>query len=317
MSVTVLQPGLLTTVQDMGRVGYQAFGVPVSGAVDRRSAAIANILVGNPQGEAVLECTLLGPRLRFDADACIAVTGGDLGAMLDGQPMPAYSAVTVKAGQVLRFSGVRTGCRAYLAFAGGLEVPAVMGSRSTYRRAGLGGFQGRELKAGDVLGLRVPGAAPRNLGARAIAPEFRARAEYTLHVLLGPQDDAFAPEGLEAFLGQAYTVTPEFDRMGCRLDGPIIRHKTSGDIISDGIAMGAVQVPASGKPIVMLSDCQTTGGYTKIAGVMSADFRILAQLKAGDRVRFQKVSMEFAQDALLTERAALRALRSACPLSFS
>lgn len=317
MSVVVLNPGLLTTVQDLGRVGYQRFGVPVSGVMDPRAAAIANILVGNPEGEAVLECTMLGPHLRFDEAAYVAVTGGDLGPTLDGQPVPNYTALSVQAGQVLRFTGLKTGCRAFLAFAGGLDIPMVMGSRSTYQKAHIGGFLGRKLEKGDALALRASAAELRNMGARSIAPEFAPRAEYTLHVILGPQDGAFTPEGVGTFLDGVYTVTPEFDRMGCRLDGPAIQHREGADIISDGIAMGAVQVPASGKPIIMLSDRQTTGGYTKIAAVMSADFRILAQLKAGDRARFRQVSVQFAQDALLTQRAALRALRSAVGDAFS
>jgi len=311
MSVAVLNPGLLTTVQDLGRVGYQRFGVPVSGAMDPRAAAIANILVGNPEGEAVLECTMMGPQLRFDEAACIAVTGGDLGPTLDGRPVPGYAALSVRGGQVLRFTGLKTGCRAFIAFAGGLDIPMVMGSRSTYQKANIGGFRGRKLEKGDALALRASVSELRNMGVRSITPEFVPRAEYTLHVILGPQDDAFTPEGVGTFLGGVYTVTPEFDRMGCRLDGPAIQHREGADIISDGIAMGAVQVPASGKPIIMLSDRQTTGGYTKIAAVMSADFRILAQLKAGDHVRFRQVSVQFAQDALLTQRAALQALRAA------
>lgn len=311
MSITVLNPGLQTTVQDMGRVGYQQFGVSVSGVLDPRAAAIANILVGNPEDEAVLECTMLGPQLRFDQANCIAVTGGDLGLTLDGQPLPTYRAVSVAAGQVLRFTAPRAGCRAFISFAGGLDIPLVMGSRSTYMKAKIGGVEGRKLAKDDVIGFRAPQAELPAMGLRSIAPEFVPRSEYTLHVILGPQDDCFTPEGVATFLGQVYTVTQEFDRMGCRLDGPEIQHVGAADILSDGISCGAIQVPASGKPITMLSDRQTVGGYTKIATVMSTDFRILAQLKAGDRVRFQKVSVQFAQDALLTQREALRALRSA------
>ena len=309
MSITVLHPGMLTTIQDQGRTGYQQFGVPVSGAVDPRSAAVANILAGNEEGEAVLECTVMGPQLRFDQPAVIAVTGADLGPTLDGVPMDNYRAVRVGAGQVLRFTGPKCGCRAFIAVAGGLDIPQVMGSRSTYMKAKIGGFHGRKLEKEDVLGLRAPGMEPKALATRSIAPEFRARAEYTLRVVPGPQDDAFTPAGMETFLTGVYTVTAEFDRMGCRLEGPEIAHKTSGDIISDGIAFGAIQVPSSGQPIVMLSDRQTTGGYTKIANVISADFRILGQLKSGDKVRFEKISLSAAQEALLAQRASLRLLR--------
>ena len=309
MSIEVLHPGLLTTVQDLGRTGYQRFGVSVSGAVDPRSAAVANILAGNPDGEAVLECTVLGPQLRFDAPAVIAVTGADLGPTLDGVPVENYRALRVQAGQTLRFTGPKCGCRAYLAVSGGLDVPEVMGSRSTYMKAKIGGWHGRKLEKGDVLPLRAPGTEPKALENRALAPEFRGRSEYTLRVVMGPQDDAFTPGGVSAFLSGVYTVTPEFDRMGCRMEGPEIKHNGSADILSDGIAFGAVQVPDSGQPIVMLADRQTTGGYTKIANVISADFRILGQLKSGDRVRFEKVSLAAAQEALLAQRASLRLLR--------
>ena len=312
MSITILNPGLLTTVQDFGRIGYQQFGVPVSGVVDPRAMSIANILVDNPEDEAVLECTMLGPQIRFNAPNAIAITGGDLGPTIDNQPIPNYAAIRVEAGQVLRFAGLRSGCRAYIAFAGGLDIAPVMGSRSTYMKAKIGGVEGRKLQKDDVIKFRKPNPDLRGLNIRHISPEFVPRLEYKLRVVLGPQDDMFTEHGIETFLSESYVVTPEFDRMGCRLNGEIIEHKgESGDIISDGIAFGAIQVPTAGKPIIMLSDRQTTGGYTKIANVISADFRILAQLKAGDRVRFAQVSVAAAQDALLTQRAALKTLRTA------
>lgn len=312
MSITILNPGLLTTVQDFGRIGYQQFGVPVSGVVDPRAMSIANILVDNPEDEAVLECTMLGPQICFHAANAIAITGGDLGPTIDNQPIPNYAAIRVEAGQVLRFAGLRSGCRAYIAFAGGLDIAPVMGSRSTYMKAKIGGVEGRKLQKDDVIKFRKPNPDLRGLNIRHISPEFVPRLEYKLRVVLGPQDDMFTEHGIETFLSESYVVTPEFDRMGCRLDGEIIEHKgESGDIISDGIAFGAIQVPTAGKPIIMLSDRQTTGGYTKIANVISADFRILAQLKAGDRVRFAQVSVAAAQDALLTQRAALKTLRTA------
>lgn len=311
MSITILNPGMLTTVQDLGRFGYQQFGVSASGVMDPRSASIANILAGNAEGEAVLECTMMGPNIRFDRANCIAITGGDLGPTLDGQPIANYAAVHVNAGQVLRFTMPRTGCRAYVAFAGGLDIPEVMGSRSTNMKARIGGYQGRKLQKDDVIGFRAPKDELRNMGVRHISPEFIPRGEYTLRVVLGPQDDAFTEKGIETFLTSVYTLTPEFDRMGCRLDGEVIEHVNDGNIISDGIAFGAIQVPSAGKPIIMVADRQTTGGYTKIANVISADFRILAQLKAGDKIRFEKVSVKTAQDALLAQRAALQCLRSA------
>lgn len=309
MGITVLDPGLLTTVQDMGRVGYQQFGIPVSGAIDPRSAAIANILAGNAQEEAVLECTLMGPRLAFDCGNTIAITGGDLTPVLDGKSVPMYQAIYVQKGQILHFLAPKTGCRAYIAFMGGLNIPEVMGSRSTYLRGKLGGLEGRKLQKGDVIGFQKAGIL-QDMGVRVLTPEFVPQQVYTLRVIPGPQDCDFLPEGIQTFFTQTYSVTHDFDRMGCRLDGPAIRHIKDGNIISDGIAFGAVQVPSEGKPIIMLADRQTVGGYTKIATVITADFRILAQLKAGDKVRFQPVSVQNAQSILLAQRTALRVLSS-------
>ena len=253
---------------------------------------------------------MMGPQLQFDKAICIAITGGDLGPTLDGAPIANYRAIAVQAGQVLRFTAPKTGCRAFIAFSGGLDIPLAMGSRSTDLKAKLGGLQGRKLEKGDAIGFRAPVEALPRMEDRALRPEFAPQPVYTLRVVLGPQDDAFTQDGLRTFLTGAYTVTPEFDRMGCRLSGPAIQHRQTADIISDGIAFGAVQVPSSGAPIIMLADRQTTGGYTKIANVITADFRILAQLKAGDKVRFAEVSVEEAQNILLARRAALNAIRS-------
>lgn len=308
MSITILNPGLLTTIQDQGRVGYQQFGVPVSGAMDPRSAAFANILVGNGVEEAVLECTMLGPQIRFDADNCFAVCGGDLGAALNGTAIQTYRAYQAKAGDVLKFAMPKSGCRAFIAFAGGLDVPEVMGSRSTYMKAKIGGLEGRKLAKEDVIPFKAPKAVLKDMDDRHLYPEFQTQKDYRIRVVMGPQDDYFTDAGIETFLSGTYTVTQEFDRMGCRLEGDAIAHKEGGDIISDGISFGAIQIPSSGKPIIMLADRQTTGGYTKIANVITADFRIMAQLKAGDRVHFEKISIQEAQDILLAQRRAMKAL---------
>lgn len=309
MGIVVNKPGALTTVQDFGRFGYQQFGVSASGVMDPRAMSFANALVDNPDDEAVLECTLMGPELKFEQANVIAITGGDLQPVLDGTPVAGYRAIPVAAGQTLRFAGPKTGLRAYIAFAGGLDIPLVMGSRSTHMKAKIGGFRGRKLEQGDTIGFRDPKETLPHIASHTMSPEFKPRTEYTLRVVMGPQDDMFTDQGVRTFLSETYTLTPEFDRMGCRLEGPSIEHKDSGDIISDGIAFGAIQVPSSGKPIIMAADRQTTGGYTKIATVISADFRILGQLKAGDRVRFEKVSIEHAQEALLTQRNVIRFFR--------
>ena len=303
MSIRVIQPGVQTTVQDLGRFGYQQYGVPVAGAMDPRSLKLANILLDNEPGEAALEITIMGPQLEFTEPNYIALTGGDLGAVLDGKPMPRYQAVRVEAGQVLRFLGLRNGCRAYLAAAGGFDIPEVMGSRSTYMKAKIGGFQGRKLEAGDELGFRAPAPELPFPERRRLGIDFVPQKQYDLRVILGPQDDYFTADGISTFCREIYTVSAQFDRMGCRLDGAVIEHKNGGDIISDGIAMGAVQVPTAGLPIIMAADRQTTGGYTKIATVISADFRFLGQLKGGDKVHFVPVTIEQAQNSRRLDEA--------------
>ena len=309
MSIRILQPGAQTTVQDLGRFGYQQFGVPAAGAMDPRSLRLANLLLDNDPGEAALEITLTGPQIVFDEANYVSLTGGDLGAVLDGKPMPRYQAVLVKPGQTMRFLGLRNGCRAYLAFAGGLDIPPVMGSRSTYMKARIGGLDGRKLAAGDELNFRSPKPDLPFPERRRIGADFVPQKEYLLRVIPGPQDDHFTEEGLKTFFSEVYTVSAEFDRMGIRLEGPAVAHKGSGDIISDGIAFGAVQIPSAGKPIIMAADRQTTGGYTKIAVVISADFRILGQLRGGDRLRFAPVTVEAAQTAMMLERQYFQMIR--------
>ena len=309
MGIQIINGGFLTTIQDMGRYGYQETGMSVSGVMDTRAASLANILVGNDTNEAVIEITMMGPTMKFTEDEIIAVTGGDLGAKIDGKPVERYRAVLVKAGQTLSFMGMYGGSRAYIAFAGGLDIPVVMGSRSTNLKSKVGGYEGRKLGTGDEIAFRAPASWLPHMAERVYGlPSYGAK-EWTLRVVMGPQDDCFTDKGINTFLNSTYTISNEYDRMGCRMDGPVIEHVTDGNIISDGIAFGAIQVPTEGKPIIMMADRQTTGGYTKIANVISADFRLLGQLKAGDKVKFEKVSIQAAQEALLNQRAALRTLR--------
>lgn len=290
MGFVTEDPGVLTTVQDEGRYGYEQFGMSPAGPMDLRAFRTANLLVGNPMGESALEATILGPALRFDQDNTIALTGADMGPSLNGQPCPMYQAVAVKAGDLLRLGAAKTGCRAYIAFAGGLDVPPVMGSRATALQNKVGGFQGRRLAKGDAVGFQAPDPA-LPLPRTAPIPDHGGN-EVTIRVVLGPQDDAFTREGIDTFLGRPYTVSKDFDRMGYRLEGPVIQHKTDGNIISDGMVTGAIQVPTSGQPIIMLAERQTVGGYTKIAAVISADLPLVGQRKTGDRIRFQAVSVE-------------------------
>ena len=306
---TVLDGGFFTTVQDFGRTGYQQYGITVSGAVDRRSYLIANLLAGNSNNEAALEATIKGPTIRFDCDCVIAVTGGDLGFTMNGTPFPMYRAVYVRKGDVL-CSGLRkTGCRAYISFSGGIDVPPIMGSRSTYVKAALGGFEGRKLKKDDCLPLLFPGRIPPNLRKRFVTPEDFSGNRKTVRVILGPQDNLFTEEGLHTFLTEPYTVSNQCDRMGYRLDGTVIDHIRDANIVSDGISFGAIQVPGEGKPIIMLSDKQTTGGYTKIATVISADIPIVSQCIPGDRLHFRAISVQEAQEVYMDVFRSLHSLQ--------
>ncbi len=292
--IYVKQPGMLTTIQDLGRWGFGQFGMPVAGVMDDYAARVANILLGNDENTPVLEMTLLGPCLSFEAETDCVVTGADLQPRLNNQPFPLWSVWHVAAGDTLDFTGVVSGCRAYLAVAGGFDVTPVMGSAATYLRGNLGGYDGRVLRAGDMLSAWA-------WSGQHFLPDFRLPVEFQpdyreiIRVILGPQDDAFTQRGIETFLSAEYTVTHDADRMGCRLAGPQIEHNDGADIISDGIALGAIQVPASGTPIIMLADRQTTGGYTKIAHVISVDIPSIAQKKPGDRLKFEKISIRDAQ----------------------
>jgi antagonist of KipI len=308
--IDVLDGGLLTTVQDLGRFGYQRYGVPVSGAADRFALRVANRLVGNDDSAAGLEVTLIGPRLRFLADTVVALAGADLSPRLDGEPVSTWEPFAVCPGSTLSFGDANDGARAYLTVAGGgIHVPVVLGSRSTHVRSRLGGLEGRAVQAGDRL--ETSGReAPRDVEGRRLprgqVPSYGHSP--TLRVVLGPQDDAFTERGMETFLSFAYAVSSQSDRIGYRLQGPVIEHASSPDIVSDGTPNGAVQVAGDGMPIVLLVDRGTTGGYTKIATVITADLSLLAQAAAGDSVTFRAVTVDEAHSLLREEEERLRQL---------
>ncbi len=304
--ITVLQPGALSTVQDEGRVDYMAFGLPRAGVMDRVAANLANLLCGNPLGAAVLEMTLMGGSFRFEKNCRIAFCGADMSPRLNGAAMEPWAAHDVVTGDILETGYANRGCRAYLAVGGGIDVAPVMGSRSTYTRANLGGHEGRALRAGDCLPVGEASpfpAAPGRLPT-ALIPEYPD--QISLRVILGPQDDLFSAEGISTLLGSEYRVSEEADRMGYRLEGPEIRHKDKADIVSDALGAGAIQVPGSGQPIVMMADCGTTGGYAKIAAVIGADLWKLAQAKPQDAVRFVLCTDAEAVAALAAEREGYR-----------
>ncbi len=304
----VIRPGAFTTIQDRGRFGYQQFGVPICGAVDSFAYRVANVLTGNFQGEAVLETTILGPTLKVLNEGVIAVTGGNISPFLNNTPLPMWESVAIHPRDILQFKGVKSGCRAYIAVAGGLDVPMVMGSRSTYVAGKIGGVEGRPLAAGDRLdrgdgggkvGIRVPSD---------LIPAYSDDIE--IRVILGPQDDYFS-DGIEKFFNSTFKVTAKADRMGYRLEGDLIMHREGVEksIISEPSVPGGIQVPPDGQPIILLVE-QTVGGYTKIATVISPDIGKVGQAKPGNRVRFRRVELEEAHRILKMEEEKIESIKT-------
>lgn len=290
----VQKPGLFTTVQDLGRYGFQRFGVPVSGAMDNFAFLMANLLVGNQSNDACLEITLQGPELRFLHDCSIAITGANLSPILNDEEILCWRTQRVQKDDVISFGQLQGGCRAYLAVRGGINVPIVMNSRSTFVRGGLGGLEGRPLKMGDVVeGFETEKTKTGFMLPDDLVPSYSSKL--FVEVVLGPQIEYFTDEGVKIFLASEFTATPEFDRMGYRLDGPIIERAVASDMVSDAIPPGSVQVPLSGKPVVIMRDAQTTGGYPKIGVITAQDISIFGQVKPNDRIRFSKISLSDAE----------------------
>jgi antagonist of KipI len=330
MGLRVLKPGLLTTVQDGGRTGYRRYGVTPSGAMDPFALRVANLLVGNREDEAVLEITLLGPELRFEADTLIALGGGDLSPCIEGQPVPMGRPVWIRQGGILRFGKATEGCRSYLAFAVGIDLPAILGSRSTTIRHRLGGLEGRALKAGDRLGLRTPDTVPAwtaDLPAQSPSEPFSApnwfvsadiRPRYTANPMIrampGPQWDGFDEESQERFFHEPFEIMPQSDRMGYRLRGSNLKLEQSRELLSEAVTFGTVQVPADGNPILLMADHPTTGGYPEIAQVATIDLPLVAQAQPGERLRFREITVEEAQDALRQRERELKELKKGLEL---
>lgn len=297
-ALKVVRPGLFDTVQDFGRIGFMALGMPTAGAMDRIALSLANALVGNPLGTAGIEIGVMGPELLVEADSVRIALVGPLSALLiegpDATPKPLDfdRSHLLKRGQILKVGMVEGSSTAYLAIAGGLALPVFMGSLSTYSRAGVGGFEGRKLAAGDVLPLAKESASSGN--ERRLGAPFDYGTG-PIRIVWGPQDDYFSARGRKAFIGSEYKVSKEADRMGIRFEGPVIEHEKGADIISDGIGPGAIQVPGAGLPIVLLGDRQTVGGYSKIATVASVDLPRLGRLLPGQTVRFTAIDVADAE----------------------
>lgn len=314
MSMHILSPGMLTTVQDLGRRGYMASGFSQSGAMDSFSARLANILLDNSESDGVLEMTVTGVKAYFDEDNVIAFTGAEFEPTItcsdsgDTVKVPLNTAVRIKKGDVLDCGTAKSGMRGYLAVAGGFDIAPVMGSMSTNLKCRIGGFEGRKLKSGDILPLRLPQGKLYGMSARREEIK-RHSGVATVHVIPGPQDDYFSQNGKEIFYRETYKVTGDSDRMGIKLDGAPVESVSGVDIISDGIAAGSVQIPSSGRPIIMLADRQTTGGYAKIATVISADLPVLAQLRPGDSLRFEQTDLKFARKQIEQANRQLKKLQ--------
>ncbi len=293
----VTKPGMFTTIQDRGRYGYLRYGVPVSGAMDQFSLTAANCLVSNDSNSACIETTLIGPELQALAKTQIAVTGGQCSPMINSYDVPMWRTLNVESGDIISFGRMKSGCRAYLAIRGGIEVPVILGSRSTYVRGKFGGLEGRQLKTGDIIETaNASFVKAEYLLSEKLVPQFEQNI--CTHVILGPQTEMFTEKGLKTLLSEPYKVTPESDRMGYRLEGSPIEHKAKADIISDALLSGAIQVPKSGKPILIMRDAQTTGGYPKIAVTITSDLCTLGQARPNDEVNFVQTTLKEAHQRL-------------------
>jgi len=310
MTLRVLKPGLACTFQDLGRSGYQHLGVPANGVMDENAHRLANLLVGNVAEQATLEITLQGPELVFQSGTVIALAGADLRATLDGQPLEPLRAVRVRPGTVLAFGKRVSGARAYLAVRDGYRLPAILGSTSTYGRGAYGGFAGRALRRDDVIGIACNFANP----PRVLLPREAALLGYAdgpIRIVAGREWGLFQAAAQVRFLSTAYRIENDSERMGYRLKGEPIELIEPANLLSEAVAFGTIQVPPSGQPIVLMADRQTTGGYPKIASVISVDLPRLAQKLPGDEVRFEQVSLDRAQQLSLARSALFAELEAA------
>jgi antagonist of KipI len=329
MKLQVIRAGFLTSVQDLGRTGFREVGVSLGGALDAHALRVANLLVGNDETEAGLEVTFGSLQLRFADERLVAWCGGDFDIRTGSTSLPAGHPVLLDADEELRISSPKIGCRAWLAISGGIDVPAPLGSRSTDLRANFGGINGRALRDGDIVPLgetsQITKILSDSLRDEQIAQwsashDWASPAEHEpiLRVVRGANWDRFNDVTIQRFTSEAFIVSPDSDRMGARLDGPelkriedvaVLAAASSSDLISEAVAPGTIQVPPSGKPIVLLGDCQTIGGYPKIAHVITVDLPVAAQLRAGDKVRFQEISLVDAHRLLFERERELERFR--------
>jgi antagonist of KipI len=328
MNVTVVRAGFLTTVQDLGRSGFRQFGVSTGGALDLHAMRVANSLVGNDEKAAGLEITQGNIRLRFQDERIISWCGGDYESRVASYSIPAGHSTVVSAEEELFIAGPRAGCRGWVAISGGIAVPPVLGSRSTDLRAKFGGFDGRAVRDGDLLALEgnslLANGWINNLRAQRVAPwsaprpwSQTASASPILHIIRGTDWNRFNDVTIRRFTNETFPVSPDSDRMGVRFEGPSLSRTDNVDLISEAVAPGTIQVPPNGKPILLLGDCQTIGGYPKIAHVITVDFPAAVQLRGGDNVRFSEVSIADAHQLLLQRERELERFRIGLSLHVS
>ncbi|WP_028402864.1 biotin-dependent carboxyltransferase family protein [Ectobacillus panaciterrae] len=307
MSIEIIHPGMFTTIQDAGRRGYRQYGVSTSGALDSFSFRTANLLAGNAEGEACLESIMAGLKLHFHETVLFAVCGADVEAIMDDRIVPLWRPVAARKGATLSIRSIRSGCRAYIAFAGGLNVPRVMNSRSTYIQGRIGGTDGRVLRKGDILQTGTPGVWAMNqrqellkdgkmAATWGVFSPFTEKRELTsIRVLRGCEYEQFTEESQRLFWNDSYTISRDANRMGYRTEGEALALRQPRDILSDAVTEGVIQVPPDGKPIILLADCQTTGGYPRIGTVISVDLPLLGQMRPGERIRFSEATIQEAQ----------------------
>lgn len=334
LSIKVIRPGLLTTVQDLGRYGSQRYGVIVSGAMDQFSLRVANLLVGNDENAAALEITMMGPTLEILEDTLVSICGGTITAKINGQPVGQWKPVYIKKGSILELKNCTGGCRIYLAIAGGFDVEEIMGSKSTYLRAGIGGFKGRKLKEQDILNTKQYSSESNKIIKKfsdfigkssfafsetdwsvstEIIPKYKN--DIVLRVIQGIEFDEFRRESREEFFTNKFVVTAQSDRMGYRLKGSKLELSKPLEMISGAVSFGTIQVPSEGNPIVLLADRQTTGGYPKIAQIISVDLPLIAQAKPGDKISFEQISLEEAQKLYIQRELNIQKLKHGISLT--
>lgn len=310
MGFSIEKGGLLTTIQDGGRSGYRNIGMPESGAMDRWAFRLANLLLRNREDSPALEITLQGPVLNFTSEAVIAICGADLNPEINGEKIAMYKRLYIKKGDVLRFGMAASGMRSYIAFKGGIKAAEQLGSASTNTIAGIGGYNGRALKPGDKIEVNSTEIQEREINWTLSSSLFSYMKKREVRVIRSLQWEWFTEEARKRFSAEKYAIRPESDRMGYRLDGPELSMKHQEELLTEGITKGTIQVPSNGQPIILMADSQPTGGYPKIANVITADLPIIAQLKPNETISFKEVSLQEAHQALREAEAEMRVARA-------